>query len=332
MFKTYAIPAQDQPFEPFEYDPGDLQPGHVEIDITACGVCHSDLSMADNDWGMTDYPFVGGHEVVGKITAIADDVPHLKTGQTVGLGWFSKSCLHCNQCMAGDHNLCASAEQTIVGRHGGFADKVRSHWSWATPLPDGLDPLKAGPLFCGGITVYNPIEQFGVQPTDRVGVIGIGGLGHMALQFLSKWGCEVTAFTSSESKADEARQLGAHHIINSRNPDELKKIEGSLNFIISTVNVELAWTSYLMALAPKGRIHTVGAAPDITLPVFPMLVGQKSLSASPLGSPATTRRMLDFAARHNIAPITETFPMKDINEAFDKLRNGSPRYRIVLTN
>ncbi|MEQ9460371.1 MAG: NAD(P)-dependent alcohol dehydrogenase [Phycisphaeraceae bacterium] len=331
MFQAYAAPAAKAAFEPHAFDPGDLRPGEVEIDVTACGICHSDLSMLDNEWGMTAYPFVGGHEVAGRIAKLADDVPGLKVGQTVGLGWFSRSCMHCNQCMGGDHNLCPTVEGTILGRHGGFADKVRAHWSWVTPLPDGLDPIAAGPLFCGGITVYNPIEQFGVMPTDRVGVIGIGGLGHLALQFLSKWGCEVMAFTSSEAKAQEARDLGAHHIVNSRDPDAIKKIEGSLNFILSTVNVTLDWPTYLSALAPKGRLHVVGAAPDITLPVFPMLLGQKSLSGSPLGSPGTTRRMIDFCARHDIAPVIETFPMDKINDAFEKLRSGSPRYRLVLT-
>jgi uncharacterized zinc-type alcohol dehydrogenase-like protein len=235
--------------------------------------------------------------------------------------------------MAGDHNLCASAEGTIVGRHGGFADTVRCQAQWAIPLPDGVDAKKAGPLFCGGITVFNPIVQFGVQPTDRVGVVGIGGLGHFALQFLAKWGCEVTAFTSTGAKADEARRMGAHNVVNSRDPAELENIAGSLDFILSTVNVDLEWDAYLATLGPRGRLHTVGAVPaPIPVPAFGVIPGQKSVSGSPLGSPATMATMLDFCARHGIEAVTEHFPMSRINEAMDHLRAGNARYRIVLDN
>ncbi|QDU70403.1 NADPH-dependent aldehyde reductase Ahr [Mucisphaera calidilacus] len=330
MFKAYAAAEAGGAFEAFEYDPGELKAGEVELEVISSGICHSDLSMVNNDWGMTTYPFVGGHEVIGKIVAVGDAVEHLSVGQVAGLGWFSNACMHCQQCMSGDHNLCGSSEATIVGRHGGFADRVRGHANSVVPLPEGVDPMKAGPLFCGGITVFNPMVQFDVRPTDRVGVIGIGGLGHLALQFLSKWGCEVTAFTSSESKAEEARGLGAHHIANSRDPESFKSIAGSLDFVISTVNVSLDWPSYLETLSPKGRLHVVGAAPDVTLPVFPMILGQKSLGGSPVGSPSVIATMLDFAARHGIEPMTERYPMAEINEAFEKLRSGSPRYRLVL--
>src|SRR5208282_1660232 len=160
-------------------------------------------------------------------------------GQTVGLGWNSGSCLHCPQCLSGNHNMCRTLEMTIVGRRGAFAPRVRCHWVWATPIPEGLDLAKAGPLLCGGITVFNPLLQFDVLPTDRVGVIGIGGLGHMALQFMNKWGCDVTAFTSSTSKADEATRMGAHHVIDTHSNDALAKAAGSFDFILSTVNVSL---------------------------------------------------------------------------------------------
>jgi uncharacterized zinc-type alcohol dehydrogenase-like protein len=202
-----------------------------------------------------------------------------------------------------------------------------------SPVPVGLDPAKAGPLFCGGITVFNPIVQFGVRPTDRVGVVGIGGLGHMALKFLRAWGCEVTAFTSSESKRDEALTLGAHHVVNSRDSAQLAKIAGSLDFILSTVNVTLDWQSLIAALAPRGRLHTAGAvAEPIALAAFPLIAGQKSLSGSPVGSPSTVETMLDFAARHHVEPTTEFFPMSRVNEALDHLKSGKARYRIVLEN
>jgi uncharacterized zinc-type alcohol dehydrogenase-like protein len=331
--KAYAATAPKAPLQPFEYEPGPLGDAQVEIAVQYCGLCHSDLSMIDNEWGMSAYPLIAGHEVIGKITAIGDHVQNLKVGQTVGLGWYSGSCMHCTQCLGGDQNLCATVEGTIVHRYGGFATHVRAHWVWATPVPEGIDLKTAGPLFCGGITVFNPIVQFGVKPTDRVGVIGIGGLGHMALKFLRAWGCEVVAFTSSDSKREEALSLGAHRVVNSRNSDDLAKLSGSLNFILSTVNASMDWQTLIGALAPKGRLHTVGAvAEPISLAAFPMIVGQRSFSGSPLGSPVTTSTMLDFAARHDIAPTTEHFPMSKLNDALERLKSGKARYRIVLEN
>lgn len=333
MIKAYAVKKSKGRLERIDYDPGALRPEQVEISIIACGLCHSDLSMVNNEWGDSVYPLVPGHEVVGKIARVGAYVKHLKVGDTVGLGWFSGSCMTCNQCMSGNHNLCANGEQTIVGRHGGFADKVRCQAEWATPLPAALDVKKAGPLFCGGITVFNPIVQFDVRPTQRVGVIGIGGLGHLALQFFNKWGCEVTAFTSSDTKRNEAMQLGAHQVINSRDSSQLKKIGGSLDFILSTVAVDLNWDAYLSALAPKGRLHTVGVIPSpIPAPAFSLIGNQLSLSGSPLGSPATIRTMLEFCARHRIEPVVEYFPMSRVNEALAHLEAGQVRYRIVLQN
>jgi uncharacterized zinc-type alcohol dehydrogenase-like protein len=321
------------PLAPFEFDPGALRPEQVEIKVDFCGICHSDQSMLDNEWGMTKYPFVPGHEVSGTVAAVGNEVKRLKVGQRVGLGWYAESCMTCPQCMSGNHNLCATAEQTIVQRHGGFAQRVRCHWAWALPLPEALDPAVVGPLFCGGLTVFNPIVQFNVKPTDRVGVIGIGGLGHLALQFLNKWGCEVTAFSSNPAKRAEVTRLGAHNVVDSRDASAMQKIAGSLDFIISTVSASLDWQTILGALAPKGRLHIVGV-PDapISLHAFPMIAGQKSMSGSPLGSPDTARIMLEFCARHKIAPITETFPMSKANEAIDHLRAGKARYRIVLKN
>jgi len=249
------------------------------------------------------------------------------------LGWFAGSDMTCPRCLGGDHNLCAKVEQTIVHRHGGFAQRVRCQAIWAFPLPEGIDAAKAGPLFCAGATVFNPLLQFGVKPTDRVGVIGIGGLGHLALQFMNKWGCEVFAFTSSDSKQAEAKKFGAHQAINSRDAAQWGKLAGSLDFIISTVNVGLKWSDYLKTLAPKGRLHFVGAAlePLGVLPVE-LLGGQLSISGTPNASPATIAKMLEFCARHGVEPLTETFPMSRVNEAFEHLRSGKARYRIVLTN
>lgn len=331
MIKAYAAQKPGGELQPFEYDPGPLGRNEVEINVESCGICHSDLSMLDNEWQLTQYPFVPGHEVVGTIAALGDAVTKLQVGQRVGLGWYAQSCMTCEWCMSGDHNLCLTAEGTIVGRHGGFADKVRAHQGWVVPLPENLNPMTAGPLFCGGITVFNPLVQLEIKPTDRVGVIGIGGLGHMALGFLRAWGCEVTAFSTNPEKEAEARQLGADHFINSRDPEALKALANSFDVILSTANADLDWATYITALRPKGRLHFVGVAPSpVSSHVFPMIAGQKMISASPLGSPATVAQMLEFAARHEIEPITETFEFHQVNEALERLRSGQARYRLVL--
>ncbi|MGB5236116.1 MAG: NAD(P)-dependent alcohol dehydrogenase [Flavobacteriaceae bacterium] len=329
--KAYAASEAGATLQPFSYELGPIGIEEVDIKVHYCGICHSDLSMVDNEWGMTQYPFVPGHEIVGEVVAVGPEVKTLAVGDLVGLGWNSASCMHCSNCMQGSHHLCDNLESTIVGRHGGFADLVRAHWSWAIALPEGLDLQKAGPLFCGGITVFNPIILAGVQPTDKVGVIGIGGLGHMALKFLNKWGCEVIAFSSNPDKKDEIIKMGATKVINSRDPEELEGIQGSLNFILNTTNVTLDWDSYLGVLAPKGRLHNVGAVLEpMAIPAFSLIMGEKSVAGSPLGSPALTATMLAFCARHDIYPIVEEFPLEEVNKAFDHLKAGRARYRIVL--
>ncbi len=316
---------------PFKYELPELGTDQVDIKVHYCGICHSDLSMLNNEWGMTQYPFVPGHEIVGEVIAVGSDVNNLEPGNLVGLGWNSASCMHCKQCMDGSHHLCDTVEGTIIARHGGFADTVRSHWSWAIPLPQGIDLKKAGPLLCGGITVFNPILLADVKATDRVGVIGIGGLGHMALKFLNKWGCEVVAFSSNPDKKDQIMAMGATKIVNSRDPEELESIAGSLDFILNTTNVTLDWNSYLTALAPKGRFHNVGAVLEpLAIPAFSLIMGEKSVAGSPLGSPALTLKMLEFCVRHDIYPMVEEFPLSEVNEAMDHLEQGKARYRIVL--
>ena len=236
-------------------------------------------------------------------------------------------------CTGGDHNLCGQATPTIVGHHGGFADKVRAQAISAVKIPKGIKPEIAGPLMCGGITVYNPLVQFDISPQSRVAVIGIGGLGHLAVQFLKAWGCDVTAFSSNPSKTDELHNMGAHHVLNSKDPAALKKAAGSFDLIISTVNVKLDWNAYIGTLAPKGRLHFVGATLEpLDIAAFSLIGGQRSVSGSPVGSPRVIEDMLKFAALHKIEPIVESYKFSQINEAIDKLRNGSPRYRVVLSH
>ncbi len=329
--KAWATTAPNRPLEPFEYDPGPLAPDDVEIAVETCGICHSDLSVMNNEWGFSTYPVVPGHEVIGRVSALGTGAKGLKVGQRVGVGWAASSCMHCQQCLGGDQNLCPQNQPTIVGRFGGFADKVRAQWPWVIPIPEGVDHREAGPLMCGGVTVFTPFRAFDVRPTDRVGVVGIGGLGHMALKFANAWGCEVTAFTSTDAKADEARGFGAHNVVNTRRDEDLKKIAGTLDLLLVTVNVPLNWPAMIATLRPKGRLHVVGAVLEpIPVAAFPIIMGQNSISGSPNGAPTTSARMLDFAARHKIAPQTEHFPLSKVNDAIQHLVDGKARYRIVL--
>jgi len=331
MIHAYAAQEPGGTLAPFEYDPGDLRPVEVEIDVDYCGICHSDLSMLDNEWGMTTYPFVPGHEVVGRIAQIGSHVKTFKIGDRVGLGWHAAYCNACPSCRNGDNNLCSKATGTIVGHHGGFADKVRAEENCVFKLPEGIDLESTGPLFCGGITVFNPLVQFNVKPTDKVGVIGIGGLGHLALQFMNAWGCEVTAFTSHESKRKKALKLGAHHTLNSRSEEEVRAAAGTFDMILSTVNVKLDWNLYLQTLKPKGRLHFVGATLEpLDIGVFSLIGAQHAISGSPVGSPSTIIKMLDFAVRHDVRPVIEKFKFAEVNDALDHLRNGKAKYRIVL--
>lgn len=333
QFNAYAATFAKGPLKPFSFDPGELGPEEVDIKVSHCGICHSDLSMLDNEWGMSKYPFVPGHEVVGTVVALGEEAKGLEIGQRVGLGWSSHSCLSCHQCLSGHQHLCATVQGTIVGRHGGFADRVRAQWTWVRPIPQRLDFATTGPLLCGGVTVFAPLVIHNVPATARVGVIGIGGLGHMALQFANKWGCEVHAFTTSDKKEAEARKLGAHYVHNTKEDGALKKIAGSLDLIMSTVNAGLDVPGFLDTLAPNGCLHNVGAVLNpLQVPAFSLIAGQKSVAGSPTGSPTAIDDMLDFSARHSIAPITEMFPMSKVNDAIEHLRSGNARYRIVLEN
>jgi uncharacterized zinc-type alcohol dehydrogenase-like protein len=309
MYKAWITKAAKQPMTLETVDLGALGVEDVEVAVDHCGLCHSDLSVFNNDWGISQYPAILGHEVVGRVIAVGPNAKGVQVGQRVGIGWFSASDMHCRQCMSGNHHLCPQAQATIIGHRGGFASHIRVHWAWAIPLPDQLDFADAGPLLYGGVTVFNPPAMY-VSPTSRVGIIGIGGLGHMAVKFAAAYGCEVTAFTSSESKFEEAKGFGANHVVSSKNPTAIGKLAGSFDLLISTVNVKLDWDALIGTLAPNGRLHVVGAVLEpIPLASFSLILQQRSVSGSPTGSPIAIQTMLDFAARHNVAPQTEHFPM-----------------------
>ncbi len=328
-----AVHAAGAQLLPYKYDAGELKPNEVEVRITHCGICHSDADLIDNDWGTSKYPFIPGHEIIGTITAVGADVRDRTVGERAGVGWQANSCGICEWCRQGEEHLCAKSQPTCIGRNGGYADAVRVNSKFAVPIPSMLESETAAPLLCGGITVYSPLRNHGVRPSSRVGIVGIGGLGHMGLQFARAFGAEITAFSASKDKEAEARSLGAHHFINTRDTGSLKRVAGSFDFLLSTVSADQDWQGYVNALRPKGTLCVVGVPPSpIQLQAFCPIGSQRSLAGSHSGSPRDLHEMLDVAARHNVKAITERFPMAKANEALAKVKKNQVRYRAVLTN
>ena len=331
--KSYAAMEAGKALELYEYDAAELSAEEVEVEVEYCGVCHSDLSMIDNEWGISNYPTIAGHEVIGRVSAMGEaaKTKGLKVGQRVGIGWTAKSCQHCDACINGEHVNCENGSTPTILNHGGFAEKLRADWQWVIPLPEKLDPTTAGPLLCGGITVFKPLLMSNITATSRVGVIGIGGLGHIAIKLLHALGAEVVAFSSSPAKKQSILDMGADEVVNSRDPEALKALAGSFDLIISTVAVDLDWKPYFAALAPKGKFHTVGAVmKPFEVSAFELIMGDKSLTGSSTGSPGQLRSLLKLASRRDIAPKVEFFPMSKINDALDHVRAGKANYRVVL--
>jgi alcohol/geraniol dehydrogenase (NADP+) len=328
-----AVHAAGAQLVAYKYDPGPLKANEVEVRISHCGVCHSDVHLIDNDWGNSKYPFIPGHEIVGTVSAVGADVRDRKVGERVGIGWQADSCGICEWCRQGDEHLCAQAQPTCVGRNGGYADAVRVNSKFAVPVPEALESENAAPLLCAGITVYAPMRNHGVRPSSRVGIVGIGGLGHLGLQFAKAFGAEVTALSTSKDKEAEALSMGADHFVNTRDTAELKKIAGSLDFVLSTVSADQDWQALVSSLRPKGTLCVVGVPPSaISLQAFPLIGGQKAVSGSNTGSPQDLHEMLDVAARHGVKAITERFAMAKANDAIAKVKKSKVRYRAVLVN
>ncbi|MGA3359394.1 MAG: NAD(P)-dependent alcohol dehydrogenase [Halobacteriota archaeon] len=321
---------------PFDYELGAPGPHDVDIEVTHCGVCHSDVHLIDNDWSISRYPLVPGHEIVGTVAATGTEVEQLSIGQRVGVGWQSGSCLRCEWCLNGYENLCRNKVLTCVKRHGGFADFVRTDSRFAFAIPDSIDSAGAAPLLCAGVTVYSPMRRFGLRPHHRVGIVGIGGLGHLALQFAHAMGCEVTAFSTNPEKKDDAYTFGADHFVDSRDAKEMQATARTLDYIISTATVALPWSAYMEALRPNGeltivsRLSSHGDKGSIGVLAPILVAGQKSISGSVTGGRDVMREMLAFAARHHIAARAEVFSCEDLNGAVQRVRNNEARYRVVL--
>lgn len=317
----------------FRYKVDDLAPDEVEVRISHCGVCHSDVHLIDNDWGLSKYPFIPGHEIIGTVHGLGSMVRNVKLGDRVGVGWQADSCGICEWCRSGNEHLCPKAQPTCIGRNGGFADAVRVNWRFVIPIPAALASENAAPLLCGGITVYSPLRNHLARPASRVAVVGIGGLGHLGLQFARAFGCDVTAFSSSKDKETEARALGAHHFVNTRETTALKKLAGSFDLILSTAAADQDFQAFVNGLRPKGTLVLLGAAAKpLQIAGFSLIGGQKSIAGSPTGSPSDLAEMLDVAARHEIKAVTELYPMKDANKAIASVKQNKVRYRAVLQN
>ncbi len=325
---SYAALKEKSLLEKYEYEKPALKDNEIEVKITHCGICHSDIHLIDNDWGISKYPLIPGHEIIGTVEEIGKNVKHLKKGMRVGIGWQADSCGYCEYCLKGMEQLCSRNQPTCVGRPGGFAQSIIVNSKFAIPVPDDLDSVNAAPLLCAGITVYNPLRIYDVKPYMKVGVIGIGGLGHLAIQFAHALGCEVTAFSSTKDKEEEAKKLGAHHFVSIKDTS-LNKYKNYFDFIISTVFVDLDWKVFISLLKPNGQLNFVGAGGNINIPI-PMLLNNKIISGSAIGSPAMIYEMFQFAARHKILAKTEVFPLENVNEAIQKIKENKVRYRAVL--
>ena len=329
----FAAFGKKEPLKPFEYEPRPLEPYDLFVRIQFCGMCHSDLHLINDDWGISHYPLVPGHEIVGTVEKTGGSVRGLEKGQRVGVGWQCGACHDCELCVSGKDNLCAGNKATCVGNFGGYGDGIVVDSRFAFPLPENLEAIGVAPLLCGGITVFSPLLSFDVRPEMAVGVVGVGGLGHLALQFASAFGCKVTAFSGGKAKEKDARRLGAELYVDSSKKEELAAAASSQDFIICTASADLDWPALINTLRPEGKLCVVGVPPnDLHIPAMPLIVGRRSVCGSPIGSRGQMRVMLAFAARHGIAAEVEVFPMVKVNDALARLAENKARYRLVLEN
>lgn len=331
MIRSFAAPYVNALLQPFDYDQKPLASEEVKITVTHCGICHTDIHMIDNDWELSQYPLVPGHEIIGTVLAVGDGVKELAVGQRVGVGWQVGACFHCETCKGGDENYCSEHQTICIGRFGGFATHVTVDHRFVYPIPDGMDSAKTAPLLCAGITVFNALLNYGVLSSHRIGIIGLGGLGHVAVQFAKAFNCEVTVLSSSEDKEQEALGLGATHFVLTQDKKELEKRKGSLDFLLVTIHVDQDWPLYLDLLRPRGTLCFVGVPPKpINISAVSLIDGGKSISGSYIGNRQRMKEMLSFAAKHGISAKVEVLPLSQVNTAIEKVRQNQARYRMVL--
>ncbi|KAI8800456.1 chaperonin 10-like protein [Cladochytrium replicatum] len=347
-FKAYACHGKGEPLVPFAYTPRPLGPNDVEIRIAACGICGSDIHTMDSGWGPTPYPVVPGHEIVGVATQVGAQVKKIRVGDRVGVGPIKQTCdgaKKCDSCSKGLENLCVRSVPTYAGfykdgaaSYGGYAEGVRVHEQWTFKIPDALTFAEAAPLLCAGVTVFAPLKRAGITKGMRVGVVGIGGLGHLAIQYAVAMGAEVVAISHSESKKGEAEKLGAKGgFLVSSKKDEMKRARMSLDVVIVTALSDQvkpgAFDAYLGLVKAHGTVILVGV-PESPIPfwAFSVIGQQRAIVGSSIGSPAETQEALEFAAKHGVKPWIETEKMSRCGEAVARVRKGDVRFRMVLLN
>jgi uncharacterized zinc-type alcohol dehydrogenase-like protein len=311
----------------------------VQIDIQFCGVCHSDLHAAKGEWSNPQYPLVPGHEFVGRVAKIGSKVTKFKVGDLVGVGCLVDADLTCEHCKIGNEQHCNNQVMTYSGadRHlggitqGGYSDSIVVNEHFVLRMPENLDTAAAAPLLCAGITTFSPLHHWKVSAGQTVGIVGLGGLGHMGVKFARAMGAHVVAFTTSNSKKDDALRLGAHEVVVSTDPEQMKAKRGKFHFILDTVAASHDINQYLSLLRADGTVCFVGAPPKpLAVSAFSLLMGRKSLSGSGIGGIAETQEMLDFCGKHNIVADVEVIPIQKINEAWERVLKSDVKFRFVI--
>jgi len=338
--KAYGTEAAKAPLNQMGINRREVTPHDVEIDILYCGVCHSDLHTARNEWHGTVYPCVPGHEIVGKVVRTGGHVSKFKVGDVVGVGCMVDSCRECEYCKESQEHFCEkgniqtyNSPDKFLGTQtfGGYSEKIVVDENYVLHIPENLDPAAAAPLLCAGITTYSPLRHWNIGPGKKVGIVGIGGLGHMGIKLAKAMGAQVVAFTTSESKFAEAKRLGADEVVLSKDGEQMAAYKGKLHFILDAVSAEHDINAYLDLLRVDGSLALVGA-PEHPLPVaaFSVIIGRKSFAGSMIGGIAETQEMLDFCGKHNITADIEMIGMQQINDAYERLLKGDVKYRFVI--
>lgn len=341
MLATKGYAAQDaaSPLAPWNFDRRDPGPRDVVFDILYCGVCHSDLHQVKNEWGNSIYPIVPGHEIVGRVTEVGAEVTRFKAGDLAGTGCLVDSCRNCDNCRDGLEQYClngSTATYNSIGRdgaptYGGYSNRIVVHEDFVLSISEKLPLHAVAPLLCAGITTYSPLRHWKVGAGHKIGILGLGGLGHMAVKFAAAFGAEVTMLSSSPSKEADARKLGAHKFVLTADPEQLKAVNGYFDFILDTVSADHDYSMYLSLLRTNGVHICVGAPPTpAQVHAFQLIGGRKSLAGSLIGGLPETQEMLDFCAAHNIVSDVELIDMKDIQSAYDRMLKGDVRYRFVI--
>ncbi|MFC0337188.1 uncharacterized zinc-type alcohol dehydrogenase-like protein [Kushneria avicenniae] len=339
--RGYAAHSAETPLEPWNFERRAPRPDDVAIEILYCGVCHSDLHFARNDWGMTTFPVVPGHEIVGRVTGVGSDVSQYQVGDLVGVGCMVDSCHHCAACDDGLEQYCLEGFTPTYGApdrqdgsmtYGGYSDSIVVSERFVVRMPDGIDLKSAAPILCAGITTFSPLKHYGVKAGHKVGVIGMGGLGHMGVKLAKALGAEVTIFTRSESKVAEAKKQGADHVVISTDESQMEAVAGQFDFMLDTVPVQHDINPYLNALTYDGTHIMVGLLDPIEPPVaaFNLVFKRRVLAGSLIGGIPETQELLDFCAEHGITCDVEMINIDQINEAYERMEKGDVKYRFVI--